>query len=148
MLAEKVQHAIGRTVTFETPSSWAFPRLTPGSGHLRFPIAGTNGAFEFRVVSAPAGDTPEELLIQHATAVRQRYSVPVLDLDVDEREDETGTRKLRVEFDVSGYVWRGVLLAGGEEWVLATAVVPRPQAEALFQRFEKLLRCVAFSAGA
>lgn len=143
MLAEKVQHAIGRTVTFEAPATWPTPRVTPGGTLLRFPIAGTSGSFEIRV-SAAGVHTPHEYLDLHATAVRQRHSVPVLDLEMDDREEESGIRKVSVEFDVASYVWRSVLLAGQDEWVHATAVVPRANAEALFTRFEGLLRCVAF----
>jgi hypothetical protein len=145
MLAEKVHHAIGRTVTFEAPSTWSLPKASVDSRLLRFPIRGTKGSFEFRVVSAP-GDTPETFLISQADAMRQRVDVPLLDLDVDDREDESGTRKLMVQFDVASYVWRGVLLVGREEWVLGIAIVPRAEAEQHFGRFDGLTRCFAFNA--
>jgi hypothetical protein len=144
MLAERIHHAIGRTVTFEAPASWPVPRIEPSGAHLRFPIAKTQGSFEVRV--SPFGvHSPEQYLDLHATAVRRRHGVPILDLVVDDRADEHGIRRLAVEFDIASYVWRSVLFVGAVEWVHATAVVPRARAEELFMRFEGLLRCIAIA---
>ncbi|MEZ0230200.1 MAG: hypothetical protein ACAI25_16380, partial [Planctomycetota bacterium] len=81
---------------------------------MRFPIAGTQGSFEVRV--SPFGvHSPDQYLDLHATAVRQRHGVPVLDLVVDDREDENGVRRLTVEFDIASHVWRSVLFVGRAE---------------------------------
>lgn len=147
MLTERQLHSIGHTVSIELPSHWPIPRHEPGGASIRIPIPGTAGAFEVRVYPA-SEHTPEDFLILHATAVRHRWGVPTLDLDVDDRDSKDGVRKLTVEFDVASYVWRSVLLVGEGEWVLASAVVPRASAETLFARFEGLLRCVKFGARA
>jgi hypothetical protein len=146
MLGQKVEHRLGRTVRFETSGRYPVPTsLQPGL-QVRFPIPGSpHGSFEIRAVPRGEG-LPETFLLLHATAVRHKLGIPVLELEVEDGEHLSGCRLLRAEFDVGAFVWRSELVLGESEWVLATAVVPRAGAVTLLARFERLVANIKFTA--